>query len=148
MIETITRKVAPNEEQKTINTMAHFGWRVKSSQEINTVDSHLERRDDTLYSVTTKENYVKLLFDRDTEMKNYTQLVQLERQYAALVNSQPRVSLGIFLNKKLLFVLIPGIGFIIALVLIFKDFFDASKAWGQEYQAKAPAILSEARSLL
>ena len=101
MIETIVRKVAPSEEQKTITTMTTFGWRVKSSQEINTVDSHLETRNDTLYSVTTKENYVKLLFERDTNRKNYAQLAQLERQYVAIMNAQPKLSLASVLNHML-----------------------------------------------
>lgn len=148
MIETITRKVAPNEEQKTINSMANFGWQVKSSQEINTVDSHLETRNDTLYSVTTKENYVKLLFQRNTEMKNYAQLVQLERQYAAIVNAQPKLGLNYFLTKKMLFILIPVIGLFIALYFVLKKYFDDVKAWGIEYQQKAPTILSTARTLL
>lgn len=148
MIETIARKVAPNEEQKTINTMANFGWRLKSSQEINTVDSHLETRNDTLYSVTTKENYVKLLFERDTQMKNYAELAHLERQYAALLNSRPQLSLSSILNKKLLFLLIPLIGIFIVVFSIYKNFREANKKWGEEYQAKAPIILSRARALL
>lgn len=148
MIETMTRKVAPKDEQKTINTMANFGWQVKSSQEINTVDSHLETRNDTLYSVTTKENYVKLLFQRNTEMKNYAQLVQLERQYAAIVNAQPKLGLNYLLTKKILFALIPVIGLFIALYFVFKNYFGDVKAWGTKYQQTAPTILSTARSLL
>lgn len=151
MIETISRKVAPSQEQSTINLMTSFGWRVKSSQEINSTDSHLETRNDTLYSVTTKENYVKLLFDRDTEMKNYARLVQLEKQYAAIANAQPKFSLEVLMNKKLLFLLIPVLGIFLALptiIEIVKKLFNDKKEWAQEFQVKANAIISEARSLL
>ncbi len=148
MIETISKKIAPNQEQKTINLMTYFGWRVKSSQEIYSVDSHLETRNDTLYNVTTKENYVKLLFERDTEMKNYAQLVQLEKQYAIIANAEPIFSLALFFNKKMLFALIPVVGLPIALIAIIKEFSNKRKQWLQVYQAKVPAILSKAKSLL
>lgn len=71
MIETITRKIDPKEEQETINMMSTFGWTLKSSQEINYAESHLERQYDSIYSVTTKENYIKLIFQRDTNRRNY-----------------------------------------------------------------------------
>ena len=90
MIETITRKVHPREENETADIMRCFGWRLKSSQEINSKESHLERHFNTLYSVTTKENYVKLLFERDTSMPNYKMLVSLEKEYLTVLSKKPK----------------------------------------------------------
>ena len=89
MIETITRKVAPREENETADIMRCFGWRLKSTQEVNSKESHLERQGDTLYSVTTSENYVKLFFERDTSMPNYSKLASLEREYCSILRKKP-----------------------------------------------------------
>lgn len=92
MIETITRKVHPREENETADIMRCFGWRLKSSQEINSKESHLERQGDTLYSVTTSENYVKMLFERETTMPNYNKLVALENEYCSILRKRPGFS--------------------------------------------------------
>ncbi len=92
MIETVTRKVSPREENETANIMRCFGWRLKSSQEINSKESHLEQQGDTLYSVTTSENYVKMLFERETTMPNYSKLVALENEYCAILRKRPDFS--------------------------------------------------------
>lgn len=84
MIETKSMSVAPENEQKTINALANFGWTLQSSQEINVKDSHLEEKDDKLYSVTESEHYVKLVFQRDTAMANYDEITDLEAQYNAV----------------------------------------------------------------
>ena len=89
MIETVTRKVDPKDEQQTINIMSLFCWNLASSQEINSAESHLERRNDTIYSVTTRENYVKLVFQRNTNRKNYSRIVELEKQYHHALNLMP-----------------------------------------------------------
>ena len=89
MIETVSKKVLPNEEQDTIDLMLKFGWQLYSSQEISDTDSHWEKKKDKLYNVTTRENYVKLVFNRDKEMKNYQRIVELEKDYYFLINNKP-----------------------------------------------------------
>jgi len=88
MEETRKFKVHPSDEQTQTEIRQDFGWTLVSSQEINSKESHLERSGDTLYSVTTKENYVNLLFKRDTNMPNYAAIKQLEGQYDAVPENQ------------------------------------------------------------
>jgi len=78
--------VAPSEEEETINVWQSFGWEFRSTQEVKTSDSsHLERRGDTIYSVTQAgDHYVKLTFERDPTRENYSELVALEKQYNAV----------------------------------------------------------------
>lgn len=92
MIETITRKVSPRQKNETADIMRCFGWRLKSTQEINSKESHFEQQGDTLYSVTTSENYVKMLFERETTMPNYSKLVALENEYCAILRKRPDFS--------------------------------------------------------
>lgn len=100
--ETKSLSVIPSDEQRTIDEMQAFGWELVSSQEIATKDSHLERRGDTLYSVTESENYVKLVFNRDTSIPNYAELDALYRQYL----EYPNVGCpGSRINKVLAFIL-------------------------------------------
>lgn len=89
MIETVSKKVLPHEEQYTIDLMVKFGWQLYSSQEISDTDSHWEKRKDKLYNVTTRENYVKLVFNRDKDMQNYQRIVELERDYYFLIDNRP-----------------------------------------------------------
>lgn len=86
MIETKSVTVAPDYENFEIQKWAKFGWVLKSSQEIYSKDSHLESRGDAVYSVTSTTNYVKLVFQRDTEMKNYQALKSLEQEYYSLID--------------------------------------------------------------
>lgn len=80
--ESKSISVLPSEEQSTIQVYQTFGWELQSSQEIFNRDSHLEKDNNgDINSVTTTTNYVKLVFCRNTEMKNYHQLVDLERRY-------------------------------------------------------------------
>ncbi len=89
MIETVSKQVHPDSEQATIDLMTTFGWILQSSQEINTKDSHLEKRGNDLYSVTETQNYVKLVFTRDNKMENYAEVSQLEREYNNILDSKP-----------------------------------------------------------
>ncbi|MBQ7173467.1 MAG: DUF308 domain-containing protein [Clostridia bacterium] len=84
MEETKKVQVLPREENDVTRIWQDFGWSLVSSQEINNTDSHLERRGDDIVSVTTKENYVNLLFKRDTNMPNYNKIKALEAQYDSL----------------------------------------------------------------
>ena len=84
--ETKSLSVIPSDEQRTIDEMQAFGWELMSSQEVSTKDSHLEQHGNTLYSVTESENYVKLVFSRDTSIPNYAELDALYRQYLEYPN--------------------------------------------------------------
>lgn len=95
--ETRSIQVAPSEEQSTIELYQLFGWELKSSQEIFNQSSHLERDGDSINQVTTTTNYVKLVFQRDTEMKNYRELADLERQYEGVAFPMKKKTWGWFL---------------------------------------------------
>ena len=84
MEETKKLQVLPSEEDAVTKVWQDFGWKLFSSQEINNTDSHLERRGDTIYNVTTTENYINLLFKRDTNMANYNSIKALEDQYCSI----------------------------------------------------------------
>lgn len=72
LIETISIKTEPDEEQHTINTYQKFGWQLRGSQEINssTTDVH-SNANGTITSTNRHYNYVKLVFDRNKKMSNY-----------------------------------------------------------------------------
>lgn len=132
MLETKTFTVSPENKQATIDLASNFGWNLKSSQEINNTDSHLENRGGTVYNVTTKEHYVKLVLERDTAMKNYNQIVKLEKQYFSIMEQEPvkrevKISAVITIIGLLLYVA-PGV-----LYLVYK-FWRRSQA-NKEYEA-------------
>lgn len=79
--ETKSISIVPSEEQDTIELWQKFGWELVSSQEIFNRDSHLEQSGDSVNTVTTTTNYVKLVFARDKEMKNYSEIVDLENRF-------------------------------------------------------------------
>lgn len=87
--ESISIQVHPNDEQNQINLMQRFYWNLLSSQEIKTVDSSLEKRGDTIYSVTKSENYIKLVFQRDLDTLNLDKIKQLENEYFSLEYKKP-----------------------------------------------------------
>lgn len=83
-----------------------------SSQEIKTVDSHLEQRGEKIYSVTNSETYVKLIFQRDIDIPNIEKIKELEKQYFALeYKKMPKFTAPIIL---ILF----GLIFFIACILV------------------------------
>ena len=88
MIETKSLRVGPAVEQSMIDTMACFGWELKSSQEINVKESHEELHGDTVYSVTTGENYVKLVFNRDTARPHYARYIR--NRHAVSLNGKTK----------------------------------------------------------
>ena len=123
MIETVSKRIDdPNEEQEIIDRMSSFGWQLKSSQEINSKGLGCEKKGFKNRLTASKENYVKLIFDRDTEMKNYKELVELERRFYDLMNSTPSKpkTYQIFLAVFLLCTLFP-IGILYAIILSSKQ---------------------------
>ncbi|MCX6639030.1 MAG: hypothetical protein NTW14_00930 [bacterium] len=82
--ESISFQVHPNDEQEQINLMQQFHWSLLTSQEIKTVDSHLEQRGDDIYSVTNSEHYVKLTFSRELDLPNLNEIKRLEQSFFSL----------------------------------------------------------------
>ena len=110
MIETKVEKVLPEEEEHKIEHMSRFGWTLKSTQEVNNSESHLENRHGDVYSVTTRENYVRLVFERDREMPNREELVRLEKEFDAILSQRPIFSAPLLICGLVL-------GFIVAAYL-------------------------------
>lgn len=81
--ETVSKEVAPSREESVIKEYEAFGWEVHTTQKIDTKDSHLENYFGDIYSVTETEKYVKLTFRRNTNMKNYEKIAELEKKYRA-----------------------------------------------------------------
>ena len=82
--ESVSFQVHPNDEQAQIDVMQKFHWNLLNTQEIKTVDNKLERRGDSIYSVSSTEHYVKLSFTRDLETANLSDIRKLEEQYKSL----------------------------------------------------------------
>ena len=82
--ESISFQVHPSDEQSQIELMQKFHWSLLNTQEIKTVDSHLERRGDSVYNVTKTEHYVKLAFSRDLDQPNLKEVKALEQEYFSL----------------------------------------------------------------
>lgn len=120
--ESISIQVHPNNEQEQINLMQMFHWNLLSSQTIKTVDSHLERRGDDIYSVTNSEHYVKLAFHRSLETPNLNEIRKLEEEFFSLPNPKyPKLFPGglIFWGIASLFY---GIGIIAWLLYFFLSY--------------------------
>ena len=150
MLETKTLKVANSAEESTISLMQQFGWSLLSSQDVNNTDSHLENRNGSIYSVTTSEKYVKLVFNRDKDMANYSQIVKLENEYYSIINSEPRVSsidVKIALTG-LVFFLIPGILYIVFMKKKIKTEENNHYEWKKKANKRIDEIMGETTVLL
>lgn len=141
MVESKSIKVGVSQEQHYIDVMQSFGWTLNSSQEINVKESHLERSGDTIMSVTTGENYIKLVFKRDTAIANYAKLKQLENKYFDVVSRQPSPINGKIAFIGILFFVLPG-----ALYIGLKV--SQKKKWENEMDTVAIPALREAETLL
>ncbi|MBQ3490540.1 MAG: hypothetical protein IJA86_08115 [Clostridia bacterium] len=150
MIETISKKVTPTDENTVIDIMSNFGWTLKSSQEINTAESHLEGRGDSVYSVTTRENYVKLVFQRDTGMKNYSKIKELETKYTNLVDSEPLPPDFNIISFFILFLkgITPGIQYIKNYKKQTKEYEENYGAWLSKMNSEGKEYLNSASALL
>ena len=150
MLETKTLKVANSAEESTISLMQQFGWSLLSSQDVNNTDSHLENRNGSIYSVTTSEKYVKLVFNRDKDMANYSQIVKLENEYYSIINSEPRISpidVKIALTG-LVFFLIPGILYIVFMKKKIKKEENNHYEWKKKANKRIAEIMGETTVLL
>ena len=155
MIESKSLKVSTNSEQGTINLMQDFGWQLKSSQEVNVADSHLERRGDSIYSVTNKQKYVKLVFERDTGLTNYATIADLENKYHAIMDYPPKkeiVVISIIITIiGFCFYIVPGALYLFLKLKKRKKCNDAYRAACTEWNKasmQATTYRSQARTLL
>ncbi|MHB8871927.1 MAG: hypothetical protein ACYC5G_05740 [Candidatus Doudnabacteria bacterium] len=82
--ESVTFQVHPNNEQAQIDLMQKFHWSLLTTQEIKTIDNHLERRGDDIYQVSSSEHYVKLTFNRQLDLPKLNDVKRLEQQYNSL----------------------------------------------------------------
>lgn len=108
-METRSVAVSPEQEQGTIEIYEKFGWEVQGSQEILSENTRNETRtslmgNNELWNITTKTNYVKIVFKRDKEMKNYDKVCELEKEYE--LNEALYVNSPNFLPGKVLLVII------------------------------------------
>ena len=81
----------PRDEQEVIDAMQKFHWSLLNTQEVNVVDSHLQKGswgDDNIYSVTKKAHYVKLSFYREIDMPHLNEIRKLEAAYLGLPSPQ------------------------------------------------------------
>lgn len=149
MLESKSMQVSVSEEQECIENMQCFGWTCLSSQEINSKESHQELHGDTLYSVTTKENYVKLLFQRDTKHPNYSELVRCENTYNSILKSKPygpRFN-GTAAFVGLLFFVLPCVIYVIMYLKKKKDYNASFDAWYKRWTNEALPAKERAKSL-
>lgn len=118
--ETKFIDVHPKSVESTIEMWLMFGWEmIGAPQEIYNKDSHLEKRGDTIHSVTETTHYVKITFQRDDKMPHYNELANLEKRYYSLPDHIPqydpkkpkKFSVGwiIILIIATIFYVIPGI---------------------------------------
>jgi len=144
--ESLSIQVHPNDEQEQINLMQKFHWNLLNSQEIKTVDSHLERRGDSIYSVTNSEHYVKLVFSRELELPNLTEIKQLEQQFNSLIKpKEPQLFPGTIF-PWLIAALFWGIGILAWLAyffLIYKPNKETFDKQNEQYERTRSQIFRE-----
>jgi hypothetical protein len=76
--------VHPRDEQATINLMMRFKWELRSSTPVKIKDTHLEQRDDKVWSVTKTEEFVHLVFERDLNTRNLGRIRALEAEFYSI----------------------------------------------------------------
>jgi hypothetical protein len=111
---------------------------VGAPQEINYTTTHRTQETDKHYSseYTTKTNYVKITFQRDSNIPNFKELVTLEKEYDALNSNYPEMPSkpsygtiwGILTVAGLLFLPVAILIFILRMVHVSKK----RKIWTQE----------------
>lgn len=147
MQETRSIRCRVSEEDNEVRLWQCFGWTLLSSQEVNIVDNSLESDyAGNVYQVKHKEQYIKLVFARETNMKNYSELVSLERQYDSIKEIPYKMYFFSFI-KLIFFNVIYLIIFIIKKNRI-KKANEQIKQHNQVILKKKQEILEKARRLL
>ena len=83
-VETKVFQCHPKDEQSQIQLMNVFYWKLLNTQEIYAVSSSLQVRGENLFNVEKTKNYVKLAFERQTDILNYKAIKKLEEEYERL----------------------------------------------------------------
>jgi hypothetical protein len=148
MKETKSVSVSLSQENVEIAIWSDFGWEVQSSQEIFNQNSGLERRGDTIYNVTTTTNYVKLVFQRDDSISNYSQIKQKEAEFDSLVDKPlkgPSINIWWIISF-----LLYGVGLVIFIILKVhnKKYNLETKLANEKNAQRRVALRREARALL
>lgn len=122
-MEAISFTEHPTREQTTIDMHQKFGWSLKSNQEINTSTTHVYgqsyRGTGTVNSYIIKEHYVKLTFERDKNMPNYSILKEKYDKFTALANRITDLEASVHKRKKKFYFLccIPSIIMILLIII-------------------------------
>jgi hypothetical protein len=158
--------VNPADEEKTIQLWMSFGWELKNNQRVKTQDVQKFTGQDSdgtkHYETTRGVDFTKLTFERNPEIKNYSELKSLEEQYYGVEFPSPPAApvrfgclwlvlavIGLFLF------IVPGVAIII---WRFVSYSKKKKVFDKEYAvyntAKADAkkkrqgFLEKAKSLV
>ena len=99
--------VHPDNEALTIERFQAFGWEFHSTQEIS--DNYQERVGDDIYQI--REKKIKLTFQRDRNMTNYSQLVELEKEYYAVPSAPYKP-----VKYGTMWLIITGLGFLLYII--------------------------------
>ena len=162
MKETRFIEVGPDEVNRVIEVWATFGWELLGApQEINYSTTHRTQETDEYYSseYTTTTNYVKITFQRDSEIKNYSELASFHIEYDAV--PRPGVRPSRFGTFKLfgipIWMIVSIIGLLIyvvpgVLIIIWRcvSYSNMKKQWDDDFDKmvkKREEILEKARAL-
>lgn len=144
--ESYSIQVHPNDEQNQINLMQQFHWSLLNSQEIKTVDNHLERRGDEIYQVTNSEHYVKLTFSRELDLPNLNEVKRLEKQFFGLKSPRYPALFPGTIWLWLILSIIYGLGiagWIAYFILSYKPKKEEAERMTQDNERSRQQILSE-----
>ncbi|MDR0475531.1 MAG: hypothetical protein LBH43_17895 [Treponema sp.] len=166
MKETKFIEVGPRDVNSTIEAWASFGWELLGApQEINYSTTHRTQETDDHYAseYTTTTNYVKITFQRDSGIPNYSQLAELQRQYDSIPEpNYPTPRFGYPFFRLFGFIPVSGWTILIALglflfiapgilIIIWRcvSYSEKKKIWEEGYAAykrKREEIAAKARS--
>lgn len=83
-VETKVFQCHPKDEQSQVQLMNAFFWKMINTQEINVVSSSLGVRGENLFLENKTHRYVKLAFERQTDIPHYKAIKKLEEEYERL----------------------------------------------------------------
>ena len=112
--ETHVEQTTSAKESDVIKIFEGFGWEVTNTQTVKTKDSHLENRFGSLYSVTESEEYVKITFRRNKNMRHYQEIKALDDEYRSYQEVYD-MDVGIKPYRKILAVCLVVYGIIVFL---------------------------------
>jgi len=114
----------PAAEQEIVNIHQKFHWSLLNSQDVKTVDSHLQKGwlDDNVYSITKTEHYVKLTFSRELDTPNLNEIKKLENAYFGLPSPNYPPLFPIHIGVWGVLTLIYGLGIVLWLAYFFLSY--------------------------